>query len=161
RADDRGTEKPAAPDITEGELHRRDAALSRQLDVGRDRLRHDRFAKAYTQAVEERKARHRQFRAVEVLAGEDAAAQRAVGEQRHLLAEQNLGEIVVDVARHEAVAILNRHRARDTELARDTPEFANAPRGLVRQPVVADFSSLDQPRHAFDLLANRRAALLL
>src|SRR5881394_293385 len=50
-----------------------------------------------------------------------------VTEERHRFTVERLGEIVVDAARNEAVAVLQRNRARDAELARSAPEFAHAP----------------------------------
>src|SRR5207302_8550637 len=118
--------------------HRREAALARDAEVGVDRLGDAGPPEAHAEVLEAREARALGLRAAAVLAGQHAAGERAVREQRHALAKQHLGEVAVDAARDEAVAVLQRDWPRRAELLRRLPERAHAPRGLVREAPVAD-----------------------
>jgi hypothetical protein len=103
------------------------AAPRGQGGIGGDCFRDQRLAEAQAEIVEQREARARRLCAAQILSRQHAAGQRAIGEQRHPFAKQGFGEVVVDIARDQAVAILECHRARDAELARDAVEFAHAP----------------------------------
>jgi hypothetical protein len=48
--------------------------------------------------IEQREARFRRLSAAQVFAGQHPAGERAVGKERHRLAKQRLGEIVVHAA---------------------------------------------------------------
>src|SRR5262249_24581547 len=87
-ADNRCTQEPAALYVAERELGRRDAASTREIDVRSDGLGHHRLAEAHAQAIEQSKARVGGLYTVEILARENPARERTVGQERHLFAKQ-------------------------------------------------------------------------
>src|SRR5581483_2276718 len=151
RADDGCGDAPALTHERERHVIGGEPAFLRERRVLRDG-RGDRGAPvARLEFREERKARARRFGAVQILARQVAAGERAVGEERHVFAKANLGQIEIELAAYQVVYVLNRDRPRQAVPLGQPAEAREPPRRLVRQTVMTDLAGRDHIGQRLDL----------
>src|SRR5690606_5572871 len=162
-ADDRRADVVVLERPGDGERHRRHPGLARDRREATRRLEralvdeasgHRLRARAVLGVA--REARARRPRAVEVLAGQHAAADRAVWQEAHALAAADLGERVLEAAVQQAEVVLDRLEARQRTDVRGPQALHQPVRGLVAAADRAHLAGVDRARQRLEGLLDRQ-----